>query len=676
MSDELPDVRPDVLSDPSAAAHLIASARAWMLDDPDPETVAELAALVERASADPDSPDAAALGLFADPAFDRSANVWDALEELQWRFAGRLTFGTAGLRGPVGAGQSLMNSKVVVQTSAGFARFLLERAKTHTPSVVVGFDARTTSRQFALDTAQVLSGAGLSVTLLDGPVPTPIVAFAVRYLDASAGVMITASHNPPQDNGYKVYLGDADEGSQITSPVDAQIAALIDDAAALPLADIARDTSVECDVPVTNAVLTAYVSRTVAGIGFNASDETPISDVAEAANEIPSKSGAYTMYTSGALRHVSQPKVVYTAMHGVGFELTQRVFAESGLPELISVPEQQQPDGTFPTVSYPNPEEPGALDHAIALAQREQADLIIAHDPDADRLAVALPSRGGANNPGQTSDSGSRTNPDQASKHSGARFTQLTGNEVGLLLGWECAERASAEHAKRDAAGVREPGALAATVVSSPALGAVAEAYGLNFVQTLSGFKWVSRVPNLLFGFEEALGYLVNPAVVRDKDGISAATLLVDIATRLHAEGKTLWHRLDEASERFGHYASGQITLRLSGSSAVEAMSARIRSNPPTAFGDVKVERFTDFSDATHQFGGMPVAANVLRFDLADGSRVMIRPSGTEPKLKIYLDVCSAEGTLADRRVLAESKLTYLRSASEAVVGEALGRDL
>lgn len=621
------DDAPDVLNDPVAAAQLIATARAWMLDDPDLETAAEIATYVERASADPNSENAEPFGLFADPALDRAANVWDALEELQRRFSGRLSFGTAGLRGEIGAGQSLMNSKVVTQTSAGLARFLLQRAaesastgspreaQMRTPSVIVGFDARTMSRQFALDTAQVLAGAGLSVTLLEGPVPTPIVAFAVRHLGVSAGVMITASHNPPQDNGYKVYLGDSDAGSQITSPVDAQIAALIDAAADQPLAAISRDTAVAFDVDAMQSVLDAYLSATAAGL-----------------RQVPT---------------TPQPKLVYTAMHGVGFELTNRAFAAAGLPPLISVPEQQQPDGTFPTVAYPNPEEPGALDLAMALADAEHADLIIAHDPDADRLAVALPSRDeGGERGGQ-----------------GRAFTQLTGNELGLLLGWECAERASI-HADRDA----QRGSLAATVVSSPALAAVAAAYGLDFVQTLSGFKWVSRVPNLVFGFEEALGYLVNPDVVRDKDGISAAMLLADLACRLHAEGKTLWDRLDEASERFGHFASDQITLRLSDSGETARVSERIRSNPPTTFGEVVVTELVDYLDDGH----MPVPANVLRFDLDDGSRVMIRPSGTEPKLKVYLDAHCAEGSVAERRATAEARIVQLHNAAEWVIGAAL----
>lgn len=557
-----------------------------MHDDPDPETVAELVALVERG----------------------------ALEELSRRFSGRLRFGTAGLRGEVGAGQSMMNTKVVIQTSAGFAAFLNSRlngvnapAATHKPTIVIGFDARLSSRKFALAASQVFAGTGLAVTLLEGPVPTPLLAFAVRELGASAGVMITASHNPPQDNGYKVYLGGQDAGSQIAPPVDAEIAALIDEAAAHPLSELALDESVVFDAQATQAVTDAYTSANVDQIRG---------------------------------RHTSPPPViVYTAMHGVGFELTRRLFAEAGLPELHSVGAQQEPDGRFPTVRFPNPEEPGALDLAFELAGETAADLIVAHDPDADRLAIAIPDRGGAG------------------------YTQLTGNQVGLLLGWECAERASGGTLAANG------GTLAATVVSSPALGAVAEAYGLDFVQTLSGFKWVSRVPNLVFGFEEALGYLVNPDVVRDKDGISAAMLAAHIAVRLHGEGKTLWDRLDEASARFGHYASDQIVLRLADDSEVEQACARIRSHPPKAFGDVAVARFIDYLDDGH----MPVPANVMRFDLEDGSRVMIRPSGTEPKLKLYLDANSSEGSVEQRKSRAESQVEALRVATEALLLGAVG---
>ena len=354
------------MSEAAPAAELIAAARAWMLDDPDPETVAELAGLIERASADPDKAEAPAAGLFADAHADRVASVWDARDELALRLAGRLTFGTAGLRGEVGAGQSRMNSKVVMQTSAGFAAFLQHRcAGQPSPvSVVVGFDGRTKSARFAHDAASVFRGAGFVVTLLDGPLPTPLLAFAVRHLDASAGVMITASHNPAADNGYKVYLGDADAGSQIAPPVDAEIAALIDDAAALPLSAIAG-ADVEVDADATGSVVDGYVAAQNMYKTYKLfREDTPPPTSSPATPERPATPEAPEQF----------PTIVYTAMHGVGFEITKRVFAATGLPELISVPEQQEPDSTFPTVRFPNPEEPGALNLAIAVAQRSQAD--------------------------------------------------------------------------------------------------------------------------------------------------------------------------------------------------------------------------------------------------------------------------------------------------------------
>lgn len=656
------------------SARLIELAQQWLIDDPDAETCAELTELL----AGLDAADATSVRPNAGAGFSVLPNS-ASLDELTDRFGCRLAFGTAGLRGQLGAGSNRMNSKVVMQTSAGFAEFLLRRCEG-IPSVVIGFDARLKSEQFAHDTAEVLAGAGLDVTLLPGPVPTPVTAFAVRHLGVSAGVMITASHNPPQDNGYKVYLGDSDHGSQIAPPVDAEISELIEQAAAQPLSSIARSTSYARG---SDEIVDAYVRATASSTDRAAAE------------------------TGGTMAEASSPdgtereplKIVYTAMHGVGYEATRRVFEQAGLPELISVPEQQLPDGHFPTVLFPNPEEPGALDLAIALAEREQADLIVAHDPDADRLAVALPSQ---DRGGEISKIDVLTPPfvytnteNDAQKNT--TYLPLTGNQLGLLLGWECAERdarlrASREDAdssvvasynERGANKVR--GALAATIVSSPSLAEVAKAYDLDFVQTLSGFKWVSRVEHLVFGFEEALGYLVNPEVIRDKDGISAAVLLAQIAVRLHAKGKTLWDRLDEASERFGHFASDQVTLRLENTAAVEQLSARIRSTPPTRFGEVAVASCTDFLDPVGAadgpadnsgpngaYGGMPVAANVMRFDLADGSRVMIRPSGTEPKLKIYLDASCVQGTVSERKANAEAKVAALRSAVEKLVAKTL----
>lgn len=572
-----------------AALHgLIQAATSWAAQDPDAVTRAEAEALIAAAQ---------------DPATSAQAE-----DELDSRFGSRLAFGTAGLRGELGCGSNRMNRVVVGQTSAGFAAFLLERAArgetSNPPSIVIGYDARVNSDVFARDTAEIMAGAGVHAILLPGPLPTPVTAFAVRLLGASAGVMVTASHNPPRDNGYKVYLGDADGGSQIAPPVDAEIAAHIDALLGTPLSAHARGADY---THAGTEVLDAYVAATAESV----QGSVP-----------PAAAAPFT--------------IVYTAMHGVGSGPARRVFAAAGLPEVVVVPEQDQPDGAFPTVDFPNPEEPGALDLAFRTAREAGADLIVAHDPDADRLAIALP---------------------DASAEGGYR--RLTGNQLGLILGWQAAE----SHRATGATG----GALACTIVSSPALRAVAAGYGLDYAETLSGFKWVSRVPNLVFGFEEALGYLTRPSLVRDKDGISASADLIVLALQLHADGRTLWDHLDAASERFGHFSSGQITVRLASPAAVEVLASRIRQAPPQSFGAVPVQAITDLLEP----GRAAVPSNVLRFDLADGSRVMIRPSGTEPKLKVYLDTFSDAGSAAERRAIADAALTALEAAARDILDSA-----
>lgn len=573
----------------------IAEARAWAEQDIDPETRAEARRLIAAA---------------------RNGDTTAAAELLE-AFGGRLAFGTAGLRGRLGCGPRRMNRVVVSQTSAGFAAYLLERAAagetSEPPSIVIGYDGRVNSDVFARDAAEILEGAGVRVFLLPEPGPTPLTAFAVRHLGVSAGVMITASHNPPRDNGYKVYLGDDDAGSQIVPPVDGRIAAHIERLARTPVSQIPRSTDYSV---LGRGVADAYVAETSAAVlaGLPLRPEAPGVAV-----------GAET-----------DVKVVYTAMHGVGSDLAQRVFLSTGLPVVTPVREQDRPDGAFPTVAFPNPEEPGALDLAFRTARSIDADLVVAHDPDADRLAVALP------------------HPDERSG-----YRRLTGNELGLLLGWRAAER---ERARAALAGTPASGALACTIVSSPALRAVAREYGLDYAETLSGFKWVSRVPGLVFGFEEALGYLTHPRIVRDKDGISASADAIAMAREAAAEGRTLWDLLDDASERFGHFASGQITLRLASMTAASELAARVRQHPPSAFGEVEVASTQDLLLP----GLAEVPADVLRYDLADGSRVMIRPSGTEPKLKIYLDTFSDEGSAQQRRRAAEEALATLEQGVRA----------
>jgi phosphomannomutase len=547
----------------------LARARAWLEQDPDEETRAELAALitaVEQGSA-------------------------EAEIDLADRFDSRLAFGTAGLRGELAAGPNRMNRVLVAQAARGLADWLLVSGSD--ASIVIGYDGRKNSRIFAEDTARIMAGAGVRAVLLPRLLPTPVLAFAVRHLDVGAGVMVTASHNPPRDNGYKVYLGGRDAGSQIVSPVDAEIAAAIDLVATGSITDLPRSDDFEV---ADESVIDAYIARTA---------------------------------SVAATPPTTQPRVVYTAMHGVGWETTSRVLEAAGFDAPIVVEEQLHPDPDFPTVAFPNPEEPGALDLASATARAHSADLIIANDPDADRLAVAIP---------------------DATDPSGYR--RLTGNEVGALLGWRAAESLTG----RDEAAAE--GTLACSIVSSPALAAVAERYGLEFADTLTGFKWVSRAPGLVFGYEEALGYLVNPGTVRDKDGISAAVAFLDLAARLAAEGSDIARHLDLFSETFGHFASDQVSVRVDDLSRISATMTRLRDAPPREIGGVRVDRVEDLAGG---FGSLS-PSDVLRFRLADGSRVMVRPSGTEPKLKVYIDVSSDTGVLAERIADAEARLAALRA--------------
>jgi phosphomannomutase len=541
---------------------VLGTARAWLAQDPDPETRDELAAAID-AAADGDGP---------------------ALRALAERFDGRLQFGTAGLRAELGWGPLRMNRVVVTQAAAGLARFLIDTGRSR--SVVIGYDGRVNSDVFARDSAEVMRGLGLEVTLLPSALPTPVLAFAVRHLDVGAGVMVTASHNPPRDNGYKVYLGQDDDGSQIVPPVDGEIADAIDVVAAGSVTDLPRGTDYTV---ASSALVDAYVAATAA------------------------------IVPAPALGLDEQPTVVYTAMHGVGWETARAVFAAAGFAEPAVVPEQIEPDGAFPTVSFPNPEEPGAMDLAIARGLTVGADLVIANDPDADRLALAIPDGSGS-------------------------YRRLSGNEVGWLLGWRAAARASESGAT---------GTLAASIVSSPALARVAARYGLEYRDTLTGFKWVSRVPGLLFGYEEALGYLVDPSVVRDKDGISAALELLSLADELAASGSTIADHLEAFAAEFGAFASGQVATRVDDLSRIGEIMASLRSTPPTTLGGLDVHTVTDYADGV---AGFP-PSDILRYDLSGDARVIVRPSGTEPKVKVYIDTVADTPAEAQRLVdaLADS---------------------
>lgn len=546
------------------------AARAWMAQDPDAVTREELSELLARVE-------------------DGDA---EAAADLEDRFSTRLAFGTAGLRGTLGAGSNRMNRVLVAQAAAGFAAYLLERSGGETPTVVVGYDGRRNSDVFARDSVEIFAGAGLNAILLPRLLPTPVLAFAVRHLGADAGVMVTASHNPPDDNGYKVYLGGADEGAQIVSPADAEIAAHIQ-----RIADEGNITTLPRSVGYANApesVVEAYVSATAA--------VAPAPAAAEGLNW------------------------VYTAMHGVGWETVSRVLTEAGYPQPTVVEAQIHPDGRFPTVAFPNPEEPGAMDLSFETARAVDAELVIANDPDADRLAVAIP---------------------DADSEDGWR--RLTGNEIGLLLGWRAA-RLAAEGAGSGIGGdAGAPASLACSLVSSPGLQAVAEHYGLEFHSTLTGFKWISRAPGIVFGFEEALGYLVNPTTVRDKDGISAAVALLGMASEARAQGRTVADLLQEFRDAFGAFASDQISVRVSDVSEIAGIMAALRAQPPGAVGEIAVSRIDDLLLGVD---GLP-PGDVLRLWLDDGSRLIVRPSGTEPKLKLYLDVRGSSAKKARRRIEA-----------------------
>jgi phosphomannomutase len=515
--------------------NLIEQARDWINQDPDVETIAELESLIEASDE----------------------------QGLSERFGQRIGFGTAGLRGLLGAGPNRMNRVLVCQAAAGISKFLKENFDD--PSVVIGFDARKNSDVFAKDSAEIFSGFGIRAYLFEELAATPMVAYAVKSLGASAGVMVTASHNPPGDNGYKVY---DHTGSQIVSPMDFEISKNIEQFAhSESISTLARENSY---LPVPLSVQKGYL-QSVSGLLNKHADRKGL-------------------------------KVVYSAMHGVGAKFIDEIFSLSGLEKLVHVQSQQQPDGSFPTVTFPNPEEPGAMDKSLDTAKQSGADLVLVNDPDADRLAVAF-------------------------RQSDGSYRQLTGDQLGLLLGEEMASRASREGLT---------GNLACSIVSSSALGKVAEHYGFGFQQTLTGFKWVSRVPNLIFGYEEALGYCVDCNQVRDKDGLSAALIVTDIASQLANQGYTLGDQLDRLMQRYGYYSTGQISIRVTDLNVISNLMSRLRTNPPAQIAGVSA----NFEDMQQGSKLLP-ATDALRFTLADGRTVIIRPSGTEPKLKCYLQAVS-----------------------------------
>lgn len=519
--------------------------RAWIDDDVDDASAAELRALLDAGPAGTD--------------------------ELAERFAGSLTFGTAGLRGPMRAGPNGMNRTVVRRTAAGISTWLRDRGDTGRV-VVVGYDGRRDSCRFAHDTAAIFAAAGFSAQLLPRQLPTPLLAYAVQQLDAVAGIMITASHNPPQDNGIKVY---GSGGSQIISPADGEIEAAIQTTGptrAIPL-DPTKVTLLD------DALIDGYITAAVG------------------------------MLRPGP-RNV---RIVHTAMHGVGTEVATRVFADAGFPALIEVPEQAQPDPAFPTVAFPNPEEPGALDLAVNLARHERADLLIANDPDADRCAVAVP-----------------VDPTAP----GHQWRMLRGDEVGVLLADSLLRK-----------GIR--GTYATTIVSSSQMRAIAGAAKANYAETLTGFKWIVRAaPDLAYGYEEALGYAVAPWLVNDKDGITAALRIAEYAAELAAAGSSLLRRLEELAQRHGRHQTDQISIRVNDLALIDTMMVRLRTDPPSRLLDKPVT-----------VDDLLPNADVLRWTVS-GGRVIIRPSGTEPKLKAYLEVVEFDSSSEH----AQAQLTRLRT--------------
>ncbi|HEY8652471.1 MAG TPA: phospho-sugar mutase [Dermatophilaceae bacterium] len=528
-----------------APLELLERATSWRDDDPDAATRAELDAVIEAAA----SGDAEAGADLAD------------------RFVGMLEFGTAGLRGALGAGPNRMNRSVVIRAAAGLTAYLKE-TQPH-PLVVIGLDARHNSDVFAADTAAVVVAAGGRAMVLPRPLPTPVLAFTIRHLGADAGVMVTASHNPALDNGYKVYLGD---GSQIVPPSDAEIAAHI--AEVRHVADVPRASS-----------------------GWTTLNDDLLEAYLDAAAAVVAPGGA------------RQLRVVHTALHGVGSAVIVAAFARAGFSAPIVVPSQSEPDPEFPTVIFPNPEEPGAIDAALALAAREHADLVLANDPDADRCAVAVP------------------DPAAATLDNPSGWRMLRGDEVGSLLGAHILAR-----------GVAPDDVFANSIVSSRLLAAMAAGAGIRHQETLTGFKWISRVEGLRYGYEEALGYCVDPHQVRDKDGVSAALLLAEMAAGLRAQGRSLLDVLDDLALTHGVHATDSFAVRVDDLSLICTLMSRLREEPPTDIGGVPVARIDDLSEGSEQ---LP-PTDGLRYHLRDESRVIVRPSGTEPKLKVYLEVIVA----------------------------------
>ena len=537
----------------------------WTEQDPDPQTRLQLDDLLVAAN----SGDARAM-----------AELVDA-------FSSRLQFGTAGLRGALGPGPNRMNRVVVGQTTAGLASYLLDHGLAG-GKVIIGFDARYNSDVFARDTAEIMSGAGFQTLITPEPLPTPVVAFGIRHLGCVTGVVITASHNPPQDNGYKVFLGD---GSQIVPPTDVDISSRIEEVAKHSLDDVPRSQSYAV---LGEELVAAYLDRVTSLVPPDAPREL---------------------------------RWVYTPLHGVGGPLVERAVDACRFPAASVVAEQANPDPRFPTVPFPNPEEPGAIDLALARARQISADLVIANDPDADRCAVAAVVDG--------------------------EWRMLRGDELGVLLGEDALRR-----------GVL--GTYACSIVSSSLLSVIATAYGQPFVYTLTGFKWIARAPGLAYGYEEAIGYCVDPEAVRDKDGISALVRVLTLVAGLKAEGRSITDRLDEIARRYGVYETDQLSVRVQDPKIITAAMARLRAQPPGMLAGQP----TSVVDLAHGGADLPPTDAVLIS--GQTVRVVVRPSGTEPKLKCYLEAhlpAAHSANLMTARAEARSLLATIRSETSAALG-------
>lgn len=556
------------------SAELLDTARTWAEHDPDPVTRDEILALVTSAEGGDEA----------------------AVAELASCFSGPLTFGTAGLRAAVGAGESRMNVAVVTRATAGVAAYL---ADTIGPGarVVVGCDARYGSSEFMDAACEVLAASGAEVLALPKQLPTPVTAYTVRALDCECGIMVTASHNPPADNGYKVYLGGraADEdgrGVQIVPPADAEIAARI--AASPPADEVPRST--EGIQQVGHDVVEAYVDRVASRRGTT---------------------------------DPSNIRVVLTPMHGVGGATAERALHRAGFADVHLVPEQAEPDPDFPTVSFPNPEEPGAIDLSLELARGIDADVVIALDPDADRCSMAVPLRDGT-------------------------WYQLTGDEIGAILGDQAAADSS-----------RSGDTLANSVVSSRLLGRIAQKHGLNHAVTLTGFKWIARTPGIRFGYEEAIGYCTDPDAVHDKDGVGSAVRVATLVHDLKAEGRTVEDLLDDLARQHGLYASAPLSFRVSDLSLIADGMARLRANGIPSLAGSPVVEARDLAEGSPELGPTD---GLLYLTEAD-DRVIVRPSGTEPKLKCYLEVVLPVTGDEIPRAEATARLEQIKADVTAALG-------